>query len=102
MNEHLTKPQPFLGGNRKVEFDFSNYGTKADLKNATHLDMSKFGKKVDSASLKWEIDKLDINKLQITAVGLTKLSGVVKNEFLKKTEYKESVKKTFAKKLKFK
>ena len=31
----------------KVELDFSNYATKAYLKNATGVDRSKFAKKVD-------------------------------------------------------
>ena len=36
----------------KAEFDLSNYATKADLKNATGVDSSKFAIKVDLASLK--------------------------------------------------
>ena len=30
----------------KVELDLSNYATKADLKNATGVDTSKFAKKL--------------------------------------------------------
>ena len=48
----------------KVELDLSNYATKADLKNATGVDTSKFAKKVDLASLKSNVDKLDIDKLK--------------------------------------
>ena len=33
------------GGKMKVELDFSNYATKADLKNATGLDTLDFAKK---------------------------------------------------------
>ena len=36
----------------KVELDLCNYATKADLKIATGVDTSKFGKKVNLASLK--------------------------------------------------
>ena len=36
-----------LGRRVKVELDLSNYATKADLKNATGVDSSKFAKKVD-------------------------------------------------------
>ena len=43
------------GGRVKVGLDFSNYGTKADLKNATGVDPSTFAKKVDLATY---IDKL--------------------------------------------
>ena len=41
-----------------------NYATKADLKNATGADTSKFAKKVDLASLKSNVEKLDIDKLK--------------------------------------
>ena len=46
----------------KVEFNFSNYSTKSDFKNATGADASKFAKKVDLASLKSNVHKLDTNK----------------------------------------
>ena len=40
----------------KVELDLSNYTTKADLKNATGVNTSKFAKKIDSADLKSNFD----------------------------------------------
>ena len=58
-------PQPgSLEGRVKVELDLSNYATKADLKNATGVDTSDFAKKTDSANLKSDIDKLDIDELK--------------------------------------
>ena len=39
------------------------------------------------------IDKLDISKLETTPIDLIKLSDVVKNDFAKRTKYKELVKK---------
>ena len=39
------------------------------------------------------MDKLDIAKLETTPAGLSKLSNVVKNNVIKKTEYTELVKK---------
>ena len=62
----------------KVELDLSNLAAKADLKNATGVDTSTFVKKVDLASLKSEIVKLDIGKLETTSVDLSKLTDVVK------------------------
>ena len=50
------------GKNKKV--NLSNYATKADLKNATGADISKLAAKSDLASLKAEIDKLDVDKLE--------------------------------------
>ena len=41
----------------------SNYATKADLKNAIGIDISKLAAKSDLVSLKAEVDILDIDKL---------------------------------------
>ena len=48
----------------------ANYATKSDLKNATGANISKFIKEVDLASLKSEIDDLDIDKLKTVSVYL--------------------------------
>ena len=42
----------------KVELDWSNYATKADLKNIAGFDTSKFAKKFDLSNLKSNLDKL--------------------------------------------
>ena len=65
----------------------SSYGTKTDLKNVTHVDVSSFASKANLASLKTEVDKLDIAKLTPVPNDLAKLSNVVKNDIVKKTEY---------------
>ena len=57
----------------KIELDLSNYGTKADLKNVTGIDTSKFAKKIDLASLKSSVDKLDIDKLKNVPTNLNNL-----------------------------
>ena len=64
----------------KVEFDLSNYVTKADFKKVTAIDTSNFAKKSDLDSLKSETDELDIGQLETTPVDLSKSSNVVKNE----------------------
>ena len=51
------------GKNIKVELDLSSYATKTDLKNVTHVDVSSLALKSNLASLKTEVDKLDIDKL---------------------------------------
>ena len=78
-------PMPFrsFGGNINVKVDLSNYATKTDLKNVTHVDTSSFALKTNLASLKTEVDKLDIGKLMTVPVDLSTLS-VVKNEAVKK------------------
>ena len=85
----------------KVELDLSNYGTKADLKNATGVGTSKFAKKFDLAKLKSnlsnikiKVDKLDVDKLVAVPVDLSKLSDLVKNYVVKKDVYNPKIKNT--------
>ena len=61
MNEYFPKPK-FLGTNLKVELDLPNYAAKADLKNATGVNISDFARKTDLANLKSDVDKLDTDK----------------------------------------
>ena len=106
--------EPF-GGDINVKVDLSNYATKTDIENVSHVDTSSFALKLNLASLKTEvdkldidtlkclptnlrnlnrkIDKLDIDKLAPVPVGLSKLCNVVKNEVVKKTEYNTKIKK---------
>ena len=85
-------PYRSFGRNIKVELDLSNYATKSDLKNVTDVDVSSFASKTNLASLKTEVDKLDIGKLKPVPNDLGKLSNVVKND-VKKTEYNKLVTK---------
>ena len=71
----------------------SNYATKTDLRNVTHIDTSSFALKTNLASLKTEADKLDIDNLGPVPVVLSKLSDVVKNDVVKKTAYDKLVAK---------
>ena len=85
--------QPYRNSKRsiKVELGLSNYATKADLINITHTDVSSFTSKVNLASLKTEVDKLDIDKLKVVPTDLSKLSNAVKCYIVKKTEYDKLV-----------
>ena len=76
MSEHFPEPKS-SGGGVKIESDLSNYAIKADLKNATGVDTSKFGKKVDLASLKSNVTKLDIDKLKNVPSNLSNLKSKV-------------------------
>ena len=61
------------GGRVNVKLDLSNYATKADSKKATGVDISKFAKKFDLATLKSNVDKLDIDKLKNVPTNLSNL-----------------------------
>ena len=63
MSEYFPKPKS-LGSNVKVELNLSNYARKTDLGNATGIDTSDFPKKTDLANLKFDADKLDLDKLK--------------------------------------
>ena len=106
MSQCFPKPYGSFGRDINVRVDLSNYAIKSDLKNAAGVDTSKFAKKVDLASLKSNIDKLDIDKLKNVPtclnnlkskadksdidklapvpVHLSTLSNVVKNDVVKK------------------
>ena len=84
-SQHFPKPYEPFGGEISVKVDLSNYPTKAYLKNETEVDTSKLAAKSDLASLKVEVQKLDIDKLIIVPVDFSKLSDAVKNDAVKKT-----------------
>ena len=77
----------------KFKLDLSNYATKSDSKEAAGIDTSIFAKRADLASLKLDVDDLDIYKLKTVPVDLNKLSNVVKNNVVRKSVYDELVKK---------
>ena len=66
--------EPFRG-DINVKVDLSNYATKADLKNISHIDVSIYALKSNLASLKTKVDKLEINKLTSVPIDLAKLSN---------------------------
>ena len=61
--------------------------------NVTHVDTSSFALKTNLASLKTEVDKLDIYKLVPVSVDLSKLSHAVKNDVVRKTAYDKLIEK---------
>ena len=87
MSQYFLKPYEPFGGDINIKVDFSNYATKADIKNISHVDTSSFALKTNLANLKTEVDKLDIDKLTPVPVNLSKLSDVVTNDVVKKTVY---------------
>ena len=88
MSQYFLKPfNSHFGDSIKVKIDLSNYATKTDIKNISHVDTSSFALKTNLASLKTEVDKLDIGKLAPVPVDLSKLSDVVKNDVVKKVVY---------------
>ena len=84
MSQYFPKPLRSFGRNINFKVELSNYATKTDLKNVTHVDTSSFALKINLANLKTEVDKLDIEKLAPFPVDLSKLSDVVKMMLLKK------------------
>ena len=93
MSQYFPKLYEPFGGDINVKVDLSNYATKADIENISHVDTSSFALKTNLASLKTEVDKLDIDKLVPVPIGLSKLSDIVKNDVVKKDVYDKLVAK---------
>ena len=93
MSQYFPKPYELFGGDINVKVDLSNYATKTDVKNISHVDTSSFALKSNLASLKTEVDKLDIDKLVPVLVNFSKLIDVLKNDVVKKTAYNKLVAK---------
>ena len=87
MSQYFPKPYEPLGGDINIKVDLSSYATKSDLKNISRVDTSSFALKTNLSSLKSEVNKLDIGKLVAVPVDLSKLSGLVKNDVVKKDVY---------------
>ena len=105
MSRYFPEPKS-SGTNVKSEFDLSNCATKTDVKNATGIETLSLAKKADLADLKSNVeefdrdelknvptnlislkikkDKVDVDQLVSAPVDLSKLSDVVKNDFVKK------------------
>ena len=84
-------PYKSSSNNVKIELDLTNYVTKTELKNITHVDVSNFASKTNLSALKTEVDKIDVDNLKTTPTDLAKLSNVVKNDIVKKTDYNAKV-----------
>ena len=80
-------PYKSSSNNVKVELDLTNYATKTDLKNITHVDVSSFASKTNLAALKTDVDKLDTDKLKTARTDLAKLTNAIENDVVKKTDY---------------
>ena len=90
MTQYFPKThEPF--GNINVRVDLSNYATKEDIKNIMQVHTSGFALKSNLDNLKTEVDKLDIDKLKPLPDDVSKLSNVVANEVIKKTDYNNKI-----------
>ena len=87
----------YLQQRKKINFI---YATESNLKHATGVNISKFAKEVNIASLRSNIDDLNNDKL-ITVpvdiyVDLYNVIDVVEKEIVKRTTYQKLVKKVNA------
>ena len=84
-------PYKSSSNNVKEELDLTNYATKTDLKNITHIDVRSFASKTNLAALKTEVDKIDTDKLKTAPTDLAKLTNAIENDVVKKTDYNTKV-----------
>ena len=52
MSQYSPKPYKPFGGDISITVDLSNYATKADIKNISHIDTSSFALKTNLVNLK--------------------------------------------------
>ena len=83
MSQYFPKPYEPFSWVINVKVDLSNYATKTDIKNISHVDTSSFASKSNLTGLKIEVDKLDVDKLVPVPVDLSKISDAVKNNVVK-------------------
>ena len=93
MSQYFSKPYEPFGGDINVKVNLSNYETKADIKNISHIDTSTFSLKSNLAGFKTEADKLNIDNVVPISVDLSELSDVVKNDVFKKAVHNKLVAK---------
>ena len=91
MSSQYYPPYKSSSSNIKVELDLSNYAKNKDINHITHVDVSGFASKTNLAALKTEVDKIDADKFETVPVDLAKLSNVVNNDVVKKTDYNTKV-----------
>ena len=84
-------PYKSSSNNVKVELDLTNYATKTNLKNITHVDVSSFASKTNLATLKTEVDKIDTDKLKTAPTDFAKSTNAIENDVVKKTDYNTKV-----------
>ena len=60
MSEYFPTSFKRFERNVNVKVDLSNYATKTEIKNISHVDTSRSALKRNLANLKTEVDKLDI------------------------------------------
>ena len=92
MSQYFPKPYESNGRDINIKVDLSNYATKSNIKNISHVETSNFALKTTLANLKTEVDKLDTDELVPVPVDLSKLSDV-KNDVVKKDVYDKLVTK---------
>ena len=79
MSQYFPKPfNSHFGDSIKVKIDLSNYATKTDIKNISHIDTLNFALKANLAHFKTEVDKLDIDKSVPVPAYFSKSSDVKK------------------------
>ena len=66
------------------------------MEGASEVDSSNLSAKSDLASLKAQVDEIDVDKLNTVPVDLSKLNNVVNNDVIKKTLYNKLVTKVNA------
>ena len=74
---NFPKPYEPFDGDINIKVDMSNYATKTDIKNISHVDTSSSALKSNLAILKTEVDQFDIDKVKLLPNNLSNLKRKV-------------------------
>ena len=96
MSQYFPKPyEPFGGDIINVKVDLSNYATKTDIKNISHVNTSSFALKLNLTGLKTELGKSDIDKLVPVPVDLKLVVSAIFYQIFIIYFYSKTVKSVF-------
>ena len=79
MSQYFPKTYKPFGRDINIKVNLSNCATKTHIKNISDIDTSRFALKSNLASVKTEVDKLDIDKLKGLPTSLSNLKTKVDN-----------------------
>ena len=87
MSQCFPKPFRSFGGNVNVRVYLSNYATKADIKNITYVDTSRFAPVPVDLSKLSDVVKINVVKITVYDKLVAKVNNIDTSDFELKTNY---------------
>ena len=88
MSNYVRRRYKRFDGDISVKVDLSNYASKTDLKNVSHVDVSSFALKSNLAKLSTVVKNDVVKKTEYNNL-VTKVDNIGTTNFVKKTKYEK-------------